>query len=207
MYFPLFLDLSQKEVLVVGAGRIASRRIRALCGFAGRITVVALQIPAAFGSRIAPDVPDFRKSAGKAPDEKTESLHETGEMCETGKICGTAESEVPADDMEVSGTRIRTFERSFLTSDLEQKDLVLAATDDAELNARIGALCRAKGIPVNICTDAEDCDFQFPSIVEDGAVVVGINASGKDHRLVKETRQRIETLFENADFRSRYENR
>ena len=40
-YFPLFVDLSEKNVLVVGAGHIASRRAAAILPFAGRVTVVA----------------------------------------------------------------------------------------------------------------------------------------------------------------------
>ncbi len=39
--FPLFFDLRDRQVLVVGGGKIASRRIKALLPFAGRITVVA----------------------------------------------------------------------------------------------------------------------------------------------------------------------
>ncbi|MCD8348867.1 MAG: bifunctional precorrin-2 dehydrogenase/sirohydrochlorin ferrochelatase [Lachnospiraceae bacterium] len=190
MYFPLFLDLSEKEILVVGAGTIASRRIRALCGFAGRITVVALKIPVEFGSRVSADGVDFRRKSGRERENTDES----------------AEYGIPVGNMEIAGTRITVFEKPFTESDLNQKDLVLAATDDAGLNARIGALCQARGIPVNVCSEAKRCDFQFPSIVEDGAVVIGINASGENHRLVKETRQRIENLFDEAEFRSRYEN-
>ena len=32
-YFPLFIDLSGKRILVVGAGKIAIRRVRTLCSF------------------------------------------------------------------------------------------------------------------------------------------------------------------------------
>ena len=40
-WFPLFVDLSQEKILVVGAGKIASRRIEALVPFGGQITVIA----------------------------------------------------------------------------------------------------------------------------------------------------------------------
>lgn len=40
-YFPLFVDLEHKKITVVGAGRIASRRIRTLLEFGADITVVA----------------------------------------------------------------------------------------------------------------------------------------------------------------------
>ena len=40
-YFPLFVDLEQEKIVVVGAGRIAERRIRTLLSFDARITVLA----------------------------------------------------------------------------------------------------------------------------------------------------------------------
>lgn len=41
MYFPLFVNLTEKKVLVVGAGTIAARRIQTLVGFTKQITVIA----------------------------------------------------------------------------------------------------------------------------------------------------------------------
>lgn len=40
-YFPLFIDLENKNILVAGGGRIAARRIRVLLEFGARLTVVA----------------------------------------------------------------------------------------------------------------------------------------------------------------------
>ena len=40
-YFPLFVDLSEKQIVVIGAGNIASRRVRTLLSFADHITVVS----------------------------------------------------------------------------------------------------------------------------------------------------------------------
>ncbi len=44
LYFPMFVDLTQKRAVVVGAGAIAARRVKALLPFAGRITVIAPEI-------------------------------------------------------------------------------------------------------------------------------------------------------------------
>lgn len=43
-YFPLFVELKEKPVLVVGGGAIAARRIQTLAEFGCRITVVSPQI-------------------------------------------------------------------------------------------------------------------------------------------------------------------
>lgn len=40
-YFPLFVDLEGKKITVIGAGRIAERRIRTLLSFGAQITVLA----------------------------------------------------------------------------------------------------------------------------------------------------------------------
>lgn len=91
-----------------------------------------------------------------------------------------------------SGASLKLHRRPFAPADLKGKKLALAATNDAALNAEIAVLCRAQRIPVNVCSDQSLCDFQFPSVVQDGDVVIGINASGRNHRLVKETRKKLE---------------
>lgn len=155
MYFPIYIDLSDKEILIVGAGTIASRRIRTLCGFAGRMTVVAPEI-----------APEIQALAGSYP--------------------------------------ITLRRRKFEKADLDGKFLVLAATDDHAENESIGALCRELGILVNICNDQALCDFQFPSIVQKGELVVGINASGKNHGLVKKTRQELEAFLQVEETEKKY---
>ena len=50
-YFPLFVDLEQEKIVVVGAGRIAERRIRTLLSFDARITVLAPEATEASGKR------------------------------------------------------------------------------------------------------------------------------------------------------------
>lgn len=42
-YFPLFVDLNKKPILVFGGGKIAERRILSLLDFGGNIKVVSLE--------------------------------------------------------------------------------------------------------------------------------------------------------------------
>lgn len=69
--------------------------------------------------------------------------------------------------------------------------MVLAATDNAAVNEEIYQECREKGILVNVCSNREHCDFQFPGIASKGDLVIGINAGGSDHRLAKIWTDRI----------------
>ena len=40
-YFPMFVDISEMKIIVVGGGTIATRRIKTLLQFASDITVIA----------------------------------------------------------------------------------------------------------------------------------------------------------------------
>lgn len=43
-YFPLFLDISKKRVLVVGGGRVAERKVRTLLKFKAKIKVISPEV-------------------------------------------------------------------------------------------------------------------------------------------------------------------
>lgn len=53
-YFPLYVDISKKDILVVGAGKIALRRIKTLLKFETHITVV--------GREVHPEIWSFAKA-------------------------------------------------------------------------------------------------------------------------------------------------
>lgn len=43
-YFPIFIDISEKKIVVIGGGTIATRRVNTLLAFAEQIVVVAPEI-------------------------------------------------------------------------------------------------------------------------------------------------------------------
>ena len=47
-YFPLFIDISKKNILIVGAGKIAYRRTKVLVEFNAKIKIVACEIDEKF---------------------------------------------------------------------------------------------------------------------------------------------------------------
>lgn len=44
LYFPLYVDLSKKKIVIVGGGKIASRRIETLLDFSDHIMVIAPEV-------------------------------------------------------------------------------------------------------------------------------------------------------------------
>ena len=56
--------------------------------------------------------------------------------------------------------------RGYVDEDLADIGLIIAATDDEPLNARISAQAQARGIPVNVVDAPALCSVIFPAIVE-----------------------------------------
>ena len=46
LYFPMFVDIENKKILVIGAGHVAVRRLRTLLAFGADLAVVAKEVPA-----------------------------------------------------------------------------------------------------------------------------------------------------------------
>lgn len=150
LYFPLFVDLTGKNVLVVGAGKIACRRIGTLLPFGPRITVVA-----------------------------PETAPEIAALAEEGGVVWLP--------------------RTFQEDDLDGMDLVLTAAGNADVDALVASVCRERHIPVNAASDKSLCDFYFPGIARKDRLVVGITASGADHKAARQTTEAIRRLLDEED--------
>jgi siroheme synthase-like protein len=80
-------------------------------------------------------------------------------------------------------------QRSFEEADLDNKDLVILATDDKELHHRIKALAEEKGILVNVADTPELCDFYLSSIVQKGNLKIAISTNGKSPTAAKRLKE------------------
>lgn len=83
-------------------------------------------------------------------------------------------------------------QKRYEREDLYDAELVLAATDDRQVNEDIYSACKCLGILVNVADNQQKCDFHFPAIIEYDGVVLGLNGTGKDHKKVKQIRRKTE---------------
>ena len=74
--------------------------------------------------------------------------------------------------------------------------LVIAATQDRELNERIAREAEQQRIPVNVVDTRELCAFQVPAMVERGDLRVAISSGGHAPVIARRIRERIETLLD-----------
>lgn len=86
-------------------------------------------------------------------------------------------------------------EKAYETSDLFEKHMVIAATDDLEVNKQIYRESKAKNIMVNVADTPQYCDFYLGGIVTKGNVKVAISTNGKSPTTAKRLRQFFEEVI------------
>ena len=147
-YFPLYIDIRDLNILMVGGGAIALRRLKTLRMFQEHFTVLS----------------PF--------------------------VCKGIE------DMAADRS-VKWIPRAYAPGDLNGYDMVLAATDDRDVNHAVFLEARREKIPVNISDCKEECSFYFPSVIKDGEIVIGVTSGGTDHKKTKQTADRIRSLIWN----------
>lgn len=152
-YFPLFVDINDKQVTVVGGGKIATRRIHTLLSFGAKIKIISPLL-----------CDELRKIIEKYQNEE-------------------------------KSNKIMVLEREYRDGDIKGAVMVIAATDDKNVNRLVREACESEKIPVNVIDDQRQCDFYFPSVVKTEQVVIGINSGGENPGYVKKVRKDIEKLF------------
>jgi len=88
--------------------------------------------------------------------------------------------------------------RGFQAADLVGMRLVIAATDDEQVNVEVSRLAQMQGIPVNVVDNPKLCSFIVPSILDRSPVMVAVSTGGASPVLARQLRTRLETLIPSA---------
>jgi siroheme synthase-like protein len=91
--------------------------------------------------------------------------------------------------------RIEHRQREYQRDDLEGFDIVVAATDDKAVNARVATDSRSGRVLVNAVDDPDSCDFILPSVVRRGEVVLAISTGGLSPALARRLREELEAYL------------
>src|SRR5688500_1597943 len=145
-YYPAYLNLQGRVVVVVGAGAVAWQKIAALLESEARVRIVA-----------------------------PEALPEIEELARAKKV--------------------EWLPRPYQPTDLDSASLVIAATDDAELQKRVAEEARARRIWVNVVDVTPLCDVIAPAVVARGDVQIAVSTGGASPALAKFIREKLEPLF------------
>ncbi|MCA8916503.1 MAG: bifunctional precorrin-2 dehydrogenase/sirohydrochlorin ferrochelatase [Planctomycetes bacterium] len=141
--YPIYLKLAGREVLVVGAGRVAWRKVEALLKADAAVRVVAPEVCA-----------ELRELAAEA--------------------------------------KLVLHERQWEPDDCTGALIVVAATGDSELNARIRISAHEHNALVNAVDDPPNCDFYVPAVARFGELRLAISTQGQVPLISSRVRQYLE---------------
>ena len=85
--------------------------------------------------------------------------------------------------------------RTFDDSDMHDKTLVIAATNDKALNERVSQLASERHIPANIADNPELCNFIMPSVIDRSPVQVAVSTGGSSPVLARLLRSKLESFI------------
>jgi len=91
--------------------------------------------------------------------------------------------------------QIRVQMRTFQADDLHGCSLVIAATNDKQVNAEVSRLAKSRLIPVNVVDQPELCSFIMPSIIDRSPVQIAISTGGASPVLARLLRAKLEALI------------
>lgn len=90
---------------------------------------------------------------------------------------------------------ISVLRRGYRAGDLQEAFIVIAATNDNNINLEVVEEARRTGVLVNVVDDAESSDFILPSYIRRGDVTIAISTAGRSPALARKIRTRLEKEF------------
>ena len=151
MFFPLFVNIENKEVLIIGGGKIGGRKAQTLREYGGNITVYSEKV-----------------------------IEETILADENIKVVNKNVSHDKAEIKEL----------------VKKYFLVVAATDDTELNDRISHVCMSENILVNNASSKTEMNAMFTAVVKNDEFQIGIGSYGKSCRRSKALKGKVQELID-----------
>jgi uroporphyrin-III C-methyltransferase/precorrin-2 dehydrogenase/sirohydrochlorin ferrochelatase len=85
--------------------------------------------------------------------------------------------------------------REFQDEDVDDKVLVIAATDNEEINRQVSVVANSHRIPVNVVDSPDLCSFIMPSIIDRSPVQVAVSTGGASPVLARLLRSRLESFI------------
>ncbi len=110
---------------------------------------------------------------GRVAQRKVGALREAGANVTVVSPGLTDELEKSAD----SG-RLHWKARGFVEKDLRDLTLVIAATDNKDINERVHAAARRAGVLANIVDQPQMCDFFVPAVLRRGRLIFAVSTGG-----------------------------
>ncbi len=152
MWFPLFINLENKKILVIGGGKVAAKKIEKILEYEADITVV------------------------------TENVVE--------------EKLLKLENVKIENNQKIENDKAKIEKLVKGYFLVIAATDDEELNENIANVCDSNGMLINNVSSKVKMNAMFGGIVKNSEFQIAISTSGKNCKRSRAMKSEIQKVLD-----------
>lgn len=124
-----------------------------------------------------------------------EKLHFLLKSSPNAKVEVIAKDFLPQTEELARAHGIKTTKTAYKKKLLEKRHVVIAATNDVDLNKKIHRHARERYLLANIADTPDLCDFYMGGIVNKGHVKIAISTNGKSPTTAKRLRQFFEQVI------------
>lgn len=155
MWFPLFINLENKKVLVIGGGKVAAKKIEKILEYGADITVV------------------------------TENVVE--------------EKLLKLENIKIQNNQKIENDKAKIEKLVKGYFLVIAATDNEELNENIANVCDSNGMLINNVSSKVNMNAMFGGIVKNSEFQIAISTSGKNCKRSRAMKSEIQKVLDKIE--------
>lgn len=94
--------------------------------------------------------------------------------------------------------QVELLTRAYTHQDLEESFLVVAATNEAEINQEIGYFCKQRRILCNVIDDIHLSSFIVPAYMKRGDLLISISTNGKSPSLASKIKQELGERYDHS---------
>ena len=150
MWFPLFINLENKKVLVIGGGKVAAKKIEKILEYGADITVVT-------------------------------------------------ENVVEEKLLQLENIKIENNQKIEIEKLVKGYFLVIAATDNEELNENIANVCDSNGMLINNVSSKVKMNAMFGGIVKNSEFQIAISTNGKNCKRSRAMKSEIQKVLDEKE--------
>ena len=155
MWFPLFINLENKKILVIGGGKVAAKKIEKILEYGADITVV------------------------------TENVVE--------------EKLLKLENVKIENNQKIENDKAKIEKLVKGYFLVIAATDNEELNENIANVCDSNGMLINNVSSKIKMNAMFGGIVKNSEFQIALSTSGKNCKRSRAMKSEIQKVLDKIE--------
>lgn len=225
MFYPIMIDLEKLNILIVGGGKIASRKAMSLLSYGASIKVISPKFSLEllelaektkngriYSQNIEKESIDLKFDDKKnicdlEKEKKSLNIEKIDykDFKENNQLINSNDksSDIIKDANEEKNTKLAgnicLIEREFNFDDLCDIDLLYLATDDIKLNKEIASYCISNNILVNSVDNHKQSSFINTAFFEekfDGEdIVISVSSKGKSPKNTKNLKNKLKEYF------------